>query len=722
MNIFQKFALRISGIELKESQGRVALSFNKVGQPVTTTANFEGLTREGYQKNVMVFACVQKIATACKGIGWELYSRRGNGKPVQIEEHDILKLLRCPNPLSSGADYIEALVAYYLLCGNTYMEANRGVIEGNPAELWILNPKYMKAVPNAKGYVGEWIFQANGITKRFPVNPVTMKGNVQQIKTFHPNDIWYGMSPLEAAILSLDQNNSASKWNLALLQNSSVPSGVLSVKSTPSNPNGTLTKEQIEQTREEIDLKYSGPKNAGRPMLLQGGMEWQAVSLTPKEMDFLNNKKVTSEDICIIYNVPPEIMGLGTKTYQNYKEANAAFYKGTVIPMMEVIKYALNNWLIPMFDPTGSLYLDYDHDDIEALNYDRGEKMKNVDALTYLTQNEKREVAGYETKPGWDVFVIGGQMYSEPDESQGSEDDPNDTPPEDDEDPEADNEGEGKPANKPKSWKTFNLLNKNEKQATLRRINKERARLEKGFQRAVETDFEDMARDLKDAILSSKEPAVIKFALNKVADEHEASLKKTIERHIKFTVVDFGGNTFRQAKHTLALETKAAEKQWETWAKEYVKARSEKAVVEIQGTTKTQIRRIMSKVESALVDGTTHDEIAREMSAEFGNISKSRSTLIARTEVGMASTNSTLEAAKSLQIPKMTKTWVCSIDDRTRDNPDYADHLVMSDVEIDINEKFNVPPDSDMDGPGDNSAGAGQVCNCRCGLVFASRN
>ena len=548
------------------------------------------------------------------------------------------------------------------------------------------------------------------------------------MKTFHPTDIWFGLSPLSAGMMSLDQNNQASKWNLATLQNSAVPSGILQVKSSDVNPEGTLTEEQFGRLTSELDSR-SGASSAGRPWVLEGNLEWKQISLSPKDMEFINNKQVTAIDICQAFGVPPEMIGLGQKTFNNYKEARKSFYQETVLPIMDVIQSEFNSWLIPMFDKNKTLMLKYDKDDIEALQIDRKEKFDMVNSATYLTQNEKRHATGYEEKEGWDVFLIGNQFFTNPEDNsyedtQSTETDPPlPTAPPPKAGAQGENEDDEKSSGQQEEWKTFNLLNNNEKQTAWKRQNWKRGRLEAGFRRDLESDFKELSKDVSRALKSSNDPKVLEFALAKTVDENMGTIKKTLDRHIKYAVNDFGQNTFRDAKRAFGqLETKS-EKQWEDWARQWTKKRAGEAMKQIEGTTQKQINSIMKRVRETLIDGSSVDEIASEISNDFSSIGKSRSTLIARTEVGMASSNSTLQAVRSLKVPNMVKEWISSQDDRTRDGEKGGpDHLIMDGETVPLDDLFTVPPDYKMEGPGDEIGGPENVCNCRCVLVFKSAN
>lgn len=730
MNLIQKLFGR------KDSQARIALSFRQVGNPISTPRNYEGFSREGYQKNVVVFRCVQIIAKACAGIEWELYQKRLGGKPLEIENHPLLLLLDRPNPMQGRGSFFEYFVAYYMLTGNSFIEAVRPKPSLPPTELWTARPDKMQIVPGPKGYPAKYVFKANEISKEWLVNPVTMQSDMFHMKSFHPTNDWWGMSPLEAALYALDQNNSGQKWNLALLQNSATPSGVLQVKASDINPGGMLSEEQFARLKSEIENEYAGAKNAGRPMVLEGGMEWKQTSISPKDMEFLKNKEVTAIDIAEAYGVPPEMLGFGQKTFNNYKEARMSFYEDTVLPLMDQIKTDLNNWLTPMFGK--GLELSYDKDDIEALAPKREQKFTSVQNASWLTVNEKRVATGYEPLNGWDVLVLGNELISDPEEYMGTSDDegeqsnepPTETPPPesprpdeaiqaDEEEREADVEGE-------KGWKTFNLLNRNEKRAAWKKQNWYRKRLESAFARDLSSDFKEMYKDMASAMKGKNDARVIEYALLKVIDENMPIIKKTIARHIKYTVEDFGRNTINNAKSIWpGIETKGT-RQYEDWAQRYISKRTGDAIGQIEGTTRKQVSRVVKRLtEQAIIDGSSNAEVADELAEEFSGLSKSRAMLIARTEVASASNNANVQAVRSLELPNMEKEWVSANDDRVRDggkNGDGPDHEHMDGVSVPLDEKFAVPPDASMDGPGDASAGPEQICNCRCVLVFKSKN
>lgn len=816
---------------VKDSQARIALSYNQVGQPQNTPRNYEQFAKQGFQKNVIVYRCISMIAQACGGIELEVYSKRKGGEPTEMPDHPLKKLLDRPNPLQGRSAFIETVIGFHRLTGNTFTEAVGPNLKSPPMELWPTRPDKIKIVPAATGYPKEYQFVANGITKRWEVDPVSMKSMLNQIKTFHPTNDWWGLSPLEAAMLALDQNNAGQSWNLSMLQNSAQPSGILSVKSTEYNPGGSLTEKQFTDLKSSLDESAVDMRAKHRPLILEGGLEWTQVSLSPKEMDFLKGKNITATDIAQVYGIPPELLGIGEKTYSNYAEARMSFYEDTVLPLMDVLMTEYNHWLAPMFGD--GIYIAYDKDDIEALAPKREAKFTSLKDASFLQVNEKREAAGYEPVDGGDVFLVGDQVVEnlmdiasggsdetdpKPDDKpgEGAEAKPNATgddtnvqqtvlngaqiaalqeivratsageiprasavnmivvsynvtpaiaegilgeagngfvptkpdagnpppPPADAADtgeedmPEdetaADTEEFGDPTEedddeKAMAWKTFNLLNDNERKQSWRKQNARRKRLEASFERDIESDLVEMARDLGAAAKTAGDARAKEYALLRAIDEHTPVLERTLKRHIRYTVEDFGQHVFSQAKTIWPdrVETKATRK-WDDWAKRYIQNHTAKTIGEISGTTRKKVTETVKRlVSEAVLDGSSNDEIANELADSFASLSKGRARTIARTEVAMASNNASIQAVKTLEIPGMVKEWISAKDDRVRtleNSNGEADHEVMDGVEEPLDDKFSVPPDTTMEGPGDTSAPIAQLANCRCVLGFKSRS
>ncbi len=327
---------RIKSFFTKQSQTFRAIISITLGQPQWTPKNYASFAKEGYQSNVYVYACVRQIVMAVAGIPWIVY-RKGRRVIEELDDHPLAKLLRRPNPWQGGSRFFENLAAFLMLSGNSYIEAV-GPERGSPRELYVLRPDRMKVVPgNAQQPISGYQYTAGGTTVTFPPDEIL------HLKMFNPLDDWYGMSPIEAAARSIDQNNESRAWNVALLQNSARPPGALVTENE-------LSEEQYKRLKKEIQEKYAGSKNAGRPLLLEGGLDWKEMGLSPADMHWLEGLKLSAREIAIAFGVPPELIGdTANKTYSNYKEARQAFYTETVLPLMDWIRDELNNWLIPKF-------------------------------------------------------------------------------------------------------------------------------------------------------------------------------------------------------------------------------------------------------------------------------------------------------------------------------------------------------------------------------------
>lgn len=345
--------------------------------------SYAALSRTGFMKNPVAHRAVRMIAEAAAAVPWLAY----DGAEEVADHPALLRLLR-PNGRQGGPDFFETLYGHLLLSGNAYVEPL--MIGGTLRELHLLRPDRVSVVEGRDGWVTGYDYRAGGGTRRLAAEAEDGRLSLLHLKLFHPLDDHSGFSPLAAAGAALDLSNAAAGWNKALLDNSARPSGALVYQ---PKDGGNLSTDQYQRLKEELEVGYAGAVNAGRPLLLEGGLDWKAMGLTPKDMDFIEARNGAARDIALALGVPPMLMGIpGDNTYANYQEANRAFYRLTVLPLIARTAASFSVWFSEIHD---GLRLEPDLDRIAGLSADREALWARVGAATFLTDDEKREAVGY---------------------------------------------------------------------------------------------------------------------------------------------------------------------------------------------------------------------------------------------------------------------------------------------------------------------------------------
>jgi hypothetical protein len=134
-------------------------------------------------------------------------------------------------------------------------------------------------------------------------------------------------------------------------------------------------------------------------LLLEGGLDWKPLSLTPAEMDFTEGKHAAAREIALALGIPPMLLGIpGDNTFSNYAEAQRTFWRNTVLPIAAKAHRSLSDWLAPAYSDT-QLQLRADLDQVDALAPERDALWSRLQAATFLTDDEKRAATGYGPKP-----------------------------------------------------------------------------------------------------------------------------------------------------------------------------------------------------------------------------------------------------------------------------------------------------------------------------------
>lgn len=361
--------------------GRV-VALQGAGRVAWSPRDVVSLTRTGFLGNPVGFRAVRLIAEAAAAIPLVVQD-----DDHRYDHHPVQALLARPNGAQGRAELLEALFGQLLLTGNGYLEAV--AVDRLPAEIHVLRSDRMAVVPGPDGWPMAYDYNVDGRKHRFAVTED--HSPICHVKSFHPQDDHYGFSPLQACAAAIDVHNAASRWSKALLDNAARPSGAIVYRGADGQ--SALTGDQYDRLVSEMESQHQGARNAGRPMLLEGGLDWKPMGFSPSDMEFQKTKEAAAREIAIAFGVPPMLLGIpGDATYANYQEANRAFYRLTVLPLATRVASVIADWLS---DFSGQrIEIRPDSDQIAALSHERDSLWARVGAAAFLSDAEKRRLLG----------------------------------------------------------------------------------------------------------------------------------------------------------------------------------------------------------------------------------------------------------------------------------------------------------------------------------------
>lgn len=369
--------------ERKASAAGRVVAWGGSGRAIWSPRDAGSLTRHGFTGNPVGFRAVKLIAEAAAAL------------PVVVQDaarrydtHPMLDLLKRPNGAQGRAELFEAIYGHLMLHGNAYLEAVGGG-DRLPVELHVLRADRMSVVPGADGWPVAYDYTVGARKHRFEMG--TDAPPICHIRNFHPQDDHYGLSPLQAAAVAVDVHNAASGWSKALLDNAARPSGAIVYRGTDGQ--SVLSPDQYDRLVTEMETHHQGARNAGRPMLLEGGLDWKPMGFSPSDMEFHKTKEAAAREIATAFGVPPMLLGVpGEATYANYAEANRAFYRVTILPLATRVLASVSAFLSQHLGEVVDVRPDLDN--IPALAGERDAAWARVAAADFLTANEKRAVLG----------------------------------------------------------------------------------------------------------------------------------------------------------------------------------------------------------------------------------------------------------------------------------------------------------------------------------------
>lgn len=312
------------------------------------SVNAKGLL-EKYRKSLYVFACVNKIATKVASIPLELYRvQNSKGDMKEIEVHPAIDLLYKCNQFQTRSEFWQITMINLLCTGDAfwYKVKNNG---GRVIELWNLRPDLMTVVADPQRFVKRYeLLKEDGTREFFEPEEIV------HFKKPDPLSSHTGMSPLKAAITRVESEGYMNEYQKDFFLNSARPDAVI------KNSSIGLDAEQKEDIREGWDRKYRGVGKGSKVAILDNGLEYQIISLSQKEMDYIESLKFTRDDILVAFGVPKSVLTITEDVNRANSETGLAIFLGeTIKPEIEAMTEKINEeMVVPDFGD--DLWLSYE--------------------------------------------------------------------------------------------------------------------------------------------------------------------------------------------------------------------------------------------------------------------------------------------------------------------------------------------------------------------------
>lgn len=339
-------------IELKSFSPAQIESAGVLGRPMWTDWDTEAAIEDGYDASTWVFVAIDKIARAAASLPL-IVEKRDPSEADQwapATEHPVQALLDKPNDKWDQAHFVKVLIPHLYLGGNAIVTKIRAM--NQVVEMWLHNPKHVKPIPDREEFIKSYEFSVSGRKNEDAANII-------HLMFPDPDNPYWGMSPLMAGGKAVDTDVKAAAWQMNTLDNGAVPSGMVKMPIQ-------LAADAHKKTRERITEDLAGVGNARKVAIGYGDAEFVPFSLTPQELDWIQSRKFTREEILALFQVPPPVVGIyENATLANIETARTIFWVDTMLPLMDSICQGLTLGLREVLGDDHRV--NYDASNVEAL-------------------------------------------------------------------------------------------------------------------------------------------------------------------------------------------------------------------------------------------------------------------------------------------------------------------------------------------------------------------
>jgi HK97 family phage portal protein len=593
-----------------------------------------------------------------------------------IEDNPLLTLLNKPNDLLTGLQFWGLYQKYRDLTGAAYIWMEPGSEIFNPAKvsaLHLLRSDCVSLVYGPEGEIAAFKYASpNGKSTDFPAEQIIY------LHTPDPLRPTEGTSLLKAGRMAIDTEVQLSKYHANVIRNGGNVGNVMKFK-TPN-----LTKAQVTELKQQYDLQYAEAKNSGKPMFLAGDADIVNLGLSPVELSYLESKRLTLDDICIMTGVPKAVLAVSTgETFSNADASVGIFLRETINPQLTDLVTILDWRFIPEEYDLG--FKDPTPENVEL-------KLKRIETgfkNSYMTINEAREFENLPPVPDGDEILIPINMIPLSDAGKQAvlqPVDPNSPNPADQRLPSDKGAVKG-----PHPLKDAFIRERYGK-LMVKRMDRQEGRVLS----AIQEYFNGQRRRVIENIEGART-----FRRKDILDEafnHELELRlakgallpllKDILKRAGVDAAEFGG-----ASRPFHLSSRVES------------SLDMRANIFANQITETTFDDLKSAFADSLAAGESRQQLVGRIRSVYDGYSEGRAYTIARTETHNAVQTGTMEGYKQAGLE--TKIWVAVGDEKTRDS-----HLAVDGEEVPLDQMFS----NGLAYPGDPSGAPEEVINCRCSI------
>jgi HK97 family phage portal protein len=311
--------------EINEPIDGVSLGGNKISVDSLFTV---------WRNSSDVFACVRELKENIGSAGYIWLNKRdSNVEPNKAEVEKIESIL---NYNRTFRRLKAKIIQFERITGNAYLLIVKTTGGDKPIGFDVIDPRTMSVVVDQYGTIIKWLQRVKGNVQEYQPNEIL------HYKTDDdPNSSVFGLSPLEPVIWEARSDLSAMISNYALHANDSVPGAQYIL-------DDSLSDEQKVKVTDSIKAQLKGPENKHKSISVQGVKEIKTIGLSPKDMEFISQRKFTTEKICSAYGVPKSILGyIDDVNLANGQEQTKKLWEGTISPAQENFAEFINQVMLP---------------------------------------------------------------------------------------------------------------------------------------------------------------------------------------------------------------------------------------------------------------------------------------------------------------------------------------------------------------------------------------